>query len=421
MNNRSLEYEKIIDLLNTYHQEHVIQRLNQLDEKSREKLLNQLSQIDLELITKIYEETTGNGEIEYKENKIEPISYVDKNKLNDTEKQEYISVGNEIIKSEKFAVITMAGGQGTRLGHSGPKGTYLLIDEKSLFELLCENLKNAQKVYGVEIPWFIMTSEENHNETVEFFEENNYFEYSKSKVHFFKQKEMPMLDSSGKLMFKNKDTILEASDGNGGVFTALIKNKILEKLKQDEIEWILVGGVDNVLFKMIDPLFLGMTINKNIKSASKSVVKSNPNEKVGVFCRKNGKTSIIEYTELPKEMRTLRDEDNELLYGESNIISHLFHIDVLSNIEDSKMPYHAAFKKAAYVDENGKKIKPDSPNAYKFESFIFDAFSMIDEMGLLRVNREEEFAPVKNATGVDSPETARVLYENYWKKKESSN
>ena len=341
-------------------------------------------------------------------------------KLTVEEKERFISIGEEIIKSGKLAAVTMAGGQGTRLGHDGPKGTFDLgLDShKSLFEILTDGFKETLEKYEVAIPWYIMTSKENNDDTVKFFEKNNYFEYPREAVRmFFKQSELPMLDESGKIIINEEGIIKEAADGHGGIFEAMFRNGVLADMKEKGIEWIFVGGVDNPLVKMADPLFIGFAASNNYMAASKTLAKAYPEEKVGVFCKKNGKPYVIEYTEISNEMANQKDEKGELLYGESHVLLNLFNINTLEMIKEVKLPYHSAHKKATYIDENGKIIKPESPNAYKFEAFIFDAFSLIPEIGLLRGVREDEFAPVKNAEGSDSPETARKLYLDFQKRK----
>ncbi len=208
--------------------------------------------------------------------------------------------------------------------------------------------------------------------------------------------------------------IKQAADGHGGIFEAMRKNGILYNMKEKGIEWIYIGGVDNVLAKMVDPVLTGLAISQKTLMAGKSIVKANPQEKVGVFCKKDNKPNVIEYTEISKELAEKTDEKGELVYGESHILCNEFHISALEKISTEKLPYHVAFKKASYLGEDGEVVVPTEPNAYKFEAFIFDAFSTVDEMSILRVKREEEFAPVKNAEGVDSPETARALYKAFY-------
>ena len=260
-----------------------------------------------------------------------------------------------------------------------------------------------------------MTSEENNDDTVEFFAKHRFFGYEKDKnIFFFKQSELPMVDTEGKILIGEDGLIKEAADGHGGIYEALVKKGMTKKMRELGVEWLFIGGVDNCLVKMVDPILMGIAIQKHVTAAGKSVVKANPQEKVGVFCKKNGRPSVVEYTEIPKEMAEARDERGELIYGESHILCNLFNIDAVERMGNKPLPYHSAFKKATYIDKNGNKIVPDGPNAYKFEAFLFDAFGELDDMAILRVKREEEFAPVKNASGVDSPETARELYRKFY-------
>ncbi len=408
------DIEAVKPKLKKYGQEHLLKFYDNLDENKKEKLLKQIENIDFELINSLYDSTKGNAK---KDNaKIEPIDFIDKYKLNDKYKY-YEEIGKKAIKAGELAVVTMAGGQGTRLGHSGPKGTFDigLDSHKSLFELLCDSIKEEAKKYDVQISWFIMTSKENNKDTIEFFKKNKYFGYEKN-IYFFIQGELPMIDTEGKILIGEDGLIKLAADGHGGVYESLVKSNMVNKMKELGCKWVFIGGVDNCLAKMVDPVLMGIAIDKNVTAAGKSVVKANPHEKVGAFCKKNGKPSVVEYSEITDEMAEAVDENGELLYGESHILCNLFSVDAIERMGSNPLPYHIAFKKATYIDKDGNKVVPTSPNAFKFEAFLFDAFGEVDDMAILRVKREEEFAPVKNASGVDSPETARKLYNDFHKK-----
>ena len=409
--------QDIIEILKQYKQEHIINLLNKLDEQKKWELIDQISKIDFHQIMELYDNTKK--EVEIKENKIEAIKYLDKEKLTDEQKAEFEKLGEDAIKRGEYAVVTMAGGQGTRLGHNGPKGTFRLDvygKGKYLFEILSENLKEANNKYGVTIPWYIMTSKDNNDETLNFLEKNNYFGYPKSEVILFKQGELPLIDENGRLLINKDMKIKEASDGNGGVFSSLRTTGMLSDMKERNIKWVFIGGVDNVILKMADVILLGMAIKKGVQIASKSVVKANPHEKVGVFCKMNGHPKVIEYSELPEKMAEEVDDDGELKYGESHIMCNLFSIDAIEKVSKEVLMYHSAFKKNSYIDENGREIIPEEPNSYKFESFIFDSFEFFDDIAILRGKREDDFAPVKNKEGVDSPKTAKELYEKYWER-----
>ena len=286
---------------------------------------------------------------------------------------------------------------------------------KYLFEILVETLKRNNIKYGITLPWYIMTSKENHQETVAFLEEKKYFGYPKEAVTFFIQGEMPLINQEGKLLLDENGMIKQASDGNGSIYRAMEKEGIIQNMREKQIEWVYICSVDNVLLQMVEPVLLGLTISQNNQVASKSIVKNSAKERVGAFCKRNGKPSVIEYSELPEDMAQMRDEKGELVFGESHIMCNLYTVDAIEKIAKQKLPYHKAFKKISYYQE-GKYIEPKEENAYKFEEFIFDGFAFFDNMTIMRGKREEDFAPVKNEKGIDSPETASKLYEQYWKK-----
>ena len=409
--------KQVEQILKKYGQEQLLHGYNrQPGEKEKEDFLNDLLTIDFAQIEKLYE--ASKKVKDFSKAKIEPIDFVDKSKLSKEEYAKYEKIGTEKIKAGKLAVVTMAGGQGTRLGHSGPKGTFDLgLDShKSIFEILCDTLIKARSKYGVDIPWYIMTSEENNEATVNFFKEHNFFGYPENCITFFKQGKLPMLSTEGKILLNEEGKIKEAADGHGGIFQSMLKDGVIYDMKSRGIEWVFIGGVDNVLVNMVDDVLIGMAEDKGVLAAGKSIVKAGPKEKVGVFCKKNGKPSVIEYSEISEEMAAETMPNGELKYGESHILCNLFNIKAIEKISKMDLPYHVAFKKAKYLDKDGNIVSPDSPNAYKFESFLFDAFESLDDMAILRVKREDEFAPVKNAEGVDSPETARKLYTDFHSK-----
>lgn len=411
------KYEKVKEILKENKQEHLLIWYDKLIEQKREQLLDRILTIDFEQINELYKQAKQKKD--FKECKVEPLSYIDKEKLSKEDKEKYEAEGKKEIAEGKYAVVTMAGGQGTRLGHNGPKGTFELEvgEKKPLFTLLAQTIKEANKKYNVTIPWYIMTSRENNYKTTDFFKRHDYFGMGEENIKFFIQNELPMVDVKGKILVDEAGMIKDAADGHGGIFEAMNKDGIIKDMKKRGIKWIFIAGVDNVLAKMVDPILTGLAIENKCLAAGKSVVKSNPKERVGVFCKKDNRPSVIEYTEITDEMAEARDENGELLYGESHILCNLFNIKAIEEIAKNKLPYHSAFKKAKYIDKNGVIVVPEVPNAYKFEAFIFDAFERLDDMAIMRVKREEEFAPVKNAEGVDSPETATKLYLDYIKNK----
>lgn len=399
--------------LKEYGQEQLLQFYDELSQENQKKLLEEIASIDFEKMKRLYD----NREIATLEAKnITFVPFVDKANMEQKEKEETEQLGAELIKNGKLAVCSMAGGQGTRLGFDGPKGTYMLDLEKpkSIFEILVDKLKNAYQMYGTYITWYIMTSKANDEQTKKFFEENSFFGYPKEYIVFFQQGELPLLTLEGKMILQEKGKVYQAADGNGGIFEALCQNHILEDMKEKNISYLCIGNVDNILIQQVDTLLLGMMKKKNYDLASKSIVKKSPTEKVGVFCKINGRPSVIEYIDLSTEQAEARNEEGELLFGEAYFGCCIFSRELLEKIGEKKLPFHAARKKNTYLGANGEMVMATEPNTYKFEAFIFDGFKMADDILVMRVKREEEFAPIKNKEGEDSPETAKKLYRHYY-------
>ena len=408
--------KKATEICQKYHQEQLLDAYDRItNEKAKQDFLNKIFTIDFKQIYEIYQGNNTNR-MEFTNQNVKPIDFIDKYKLPKEEYEKYEKIGVEKIKGGKLAVVTMAGGQGTRLGHNGPKGTFDLglPSHKSIFEILTDTLKEAREKYDVDIPWYIMTSHDNHQDTIRFFEEHHFFNYPRSEIgYFFSQNELPMLDEDGKIVLNEEGLIKLAADGHGGVFEALATEGVLDDMRKRGIEWIFIAAVDNVIVQMADPLLIGFAIKHGYTIVSKTIPKTGPEERVGVFCKKDGKPYVIEYTEISQEMANARDENGELLYGEAHMLLNLFHISALEEIEKFKLPYHVAHKKSTLMNENGEIIVPEKPNAYKFETFLFDAFAKMPQIGLLRGKREDDFSPVKNAEGVDSPATAKRDYISY--------
>ena len=403
-------YERAKQILETYHQEHLLSFYDELEEDQKEYLINQILTINFKQIFDLYEASKIDEVIP--NNEIEPLEYTIKKQLSNQDLAFYKEIGRDIIAQNKCAVITLAGGQGSRLGCKGPKGMFELdiTPKKSLFEICCDNLKYVHSKYNVYIPWYIMTSIYNDDATRNYFKEKDFFGYPREYVSFFKQGELPLIDTSGNLILEETYKIKEASNGNGDVFKSMISNDVLTDIKQQNIEWIFFSGIDNVTLDVIDPLLLGLTIAHNKLVASKTLFKENPNDPDWIFAKRNGKPAIINCSHLTDEMNEAKNENGNYLYREMNMLAHLFHISAIDRIANASLPYHRAFKKNPFVNEEGMKQVPEKPNTFKFETFIFDAFSLFDDMELLRVEEEDEFAPIKDFNGIHNPERAKELY-----------
>ena len=408
-------FDNIQKKLNNYNQEHLLDFYNELNNYEKETLLNQLNNIDFEKVNYLYN-NLKNFFIP-KDEIIEPLDYYIKEDLSDIEKKELLEIGENTLKQNNYAIVTMAGGQGTRLGHKGPKGTFelnLYPEKKSLFEILAIKIWDANEKYNINIPWYIMTSQENNDETIHFFNNKNYFGLDKNNIFFFTQNKLPLISFDGKILLSEPYKVHEVSNGNGDIFESLLKNGLIENMKNRGIKWIFFSGIDNILADISDPLFLGLTITNNNQIGSKTIFKKDANSHDWVFCKKNKKPSMLGYQRITEELSNEKT-NGKYLYREINILCHIFSIDALEKCAHVELPYHMAAKKNIYINDEGMKIFPNKPNSYKFEKFIFDSFKFFDNITLLRVNPDEEFAPIKNPEGVYSPMTATKLYIKHQK------
>ncbi len=392
----------IVEKLERHGQLHLLNFFDELSSEEQENFSKQLDSLDMSVLNqKTVKEERGN---------FAPIDAVSISEIS-VARNRFEKIGIEAIRNGKVGAVLLAGGQGSRLGFEKPKGMFNIGINKTLyiFECLINNLLEVVKKADTWIPLFIMTSRQNDKETKQFFEDNNYFGYSRDNVEFFWQEQLPTVDTDGKLMLSSKGEVSAAPNGNGGWYSSMRKAGVIEKLCSADIEWLNVFAVDNVLQKMVDPCFIGAIIDSGKTSGAKVVSKAAPEERVGVMCLEDGKPSIVEYYEMTDEMLNQRNADGSLAYAYGVILNYVFRTDCLDRVLGYKMPLHQAFKKISYIDENGENVNPEEPNAYKYETLVLDMVKMQDSCLVYEVDRKKEFAPVKNKTGVDSIDTAREL------------
>jgi UDP-N-acetylglucosamine/UDP-N-acetylgalactosamine diphosphorylase len=319
------------------------------------------------------------------------------------------SAGEELLKSGRIACFTAAGGQSSRLGLDIPKGAFSVtpVKGKTLFQVHAEKILFMQRKYRAQIPWIIMVSGTNREQTVQFFEKNNYFGLEKDIVLFIEQGMFPALDEGGKILMRDRHGLFLSPTGHGGTFSALSNSGALFSwLRGQGIQEIFYFQVDNVLVKILDPVFIGYHRMNGCEMSSKAVRKTDPKEKVGVFALEDGKLTVIEYSEL-EEVVSKHEGLNEMSFTAGSIAIHIVNLDFADRISrgGSTLPLHLAHKAIPYMDEKGRKVEPNKSNGYKIETFIFDALKSTIASIIMEVRREEEFSPLKNRTGPDSPET----------------
>ncbi|MEW6443362.1 MAG: UDPGP type 1 family protein [bacterium] len=393
-------------------QAHLFSWWQDLSDRERARLLEQIDGIDFGLIDRLAENLVrkrasgGTGALEPA-----PIIPLPADQKGLQERLRARDRGEESLRRGHVAALVAAGGQGTRLGFPGPKGSFPIgpLSGKTLFELFGERILAAGRRYGCAIPWYVMTSPATDAETRGFFREHDFFGLSRDDVCFFEQGTLPAVDRDGRVLMADKAEIALSPDGHGGTFRALRESGALADMERRGIREISYFQVDNVLVKPLDPVFIGFHALAEAEMSSKVVRKAYPEEKVGVLGMRDGKPGVIEYSDLsPEEMRA-RGPDGELLYWAGSIAVHLIRTDFVRRLGSAKveLPFHRADKKVACIGADGNRVEPAAPNAVKFESFIFDALGYADRSVALEVHRSEEFSPVKNAQGVDSPGTAQ--------------
>ena len=322
--------------------------------------------------------------------------------------------GVELLKAGKVCCLTVAGGQGTRLGFDGPKGTYPIgpVSKRTLFSYFAQSIARASEKYGAPVNWYIMTSPINREATENYFRAENFFGLKEENVFFFTQGTMPAFGLDGKLLLSSKSSLALSPDGHGGTLLALRKSGALDKMIADGCEYISYFQVDNPLVPVVDPRFIGLHYLENSEMSAIMLCKTNPYEKLGNFCVSGGRTMIIEYSDLPDELAVKRNADGSLAFVAGSPAIHVLSrtfVEKLTSGGTLQLPWHRADKKIASLDENGTLVTPDSPNGVKLESFIFDALPLAEKVMILEGDRAEVFAPTKNATGVDSAESCREM------------
>ncbi len=406
--------KRLVEKVFSYKQEHVFRWWNDLSANDRKNLLNHLRTLDFALLQGLIEKhikgsTLTNPKTTILEPpKTIPIPNNDSQKARAKEAKE---IGEKALRTGKVAVVTVAGGLGTRLGADRPKGTLPIspIMGKSIFQLHAEKIQAIMNKYDTVLPWHIMTSVNNDEMTRSFFEENSYFGLNSDNVSFFIQGELPVIDLEGKLLMDSKSHIVKSPNGHGGTLSALKESNILSSMNERGIKYIFYHQVDNILIKIADPVYLGYHISAEAKMSPKVVQKTDPEEKVGIVGLRDGHLDTIEYSELSNEEKHALNPDGTLKFGMGSPAIYLLDVDFVGKINESHfaLPYHKAVKKVPCINGDGCEINPTENNAAKFEMFIFDALKNAEKSIIMEVVREDEFSPVKNAEGKDSPDTAK--------------
>ena len=398
---------QVKDKLEKYGQEHLLKYYDELTVDEQEALLAQIEATDMDVL----EACKHRGELAQR-GEFTPLAAMQLSEI-EANREDFTAVGLEAIRSGKVGAVLLAGGMGTRLGSDNPKGMFNvgLTRKLYIFECIINNLLDVVRQADTWIHLFVMTSDKNHESTVKFLTEHSFFGYREDHVHFFTQEMAAATDYQGKIYLEEKGKLSTSPNGNGGWFISMKKSGLLELVHREGIQWLNIFAVDNVLQRIADPCFVGATIQKNCVVGTKVVRKNAPDERVGVICLEDGRPSIVEYYELTEEMAAAKDENGDPAYYFGVILNYLFSVAELERLLENRLPLHIVERKIPYLNEAGELVKPEEPNGCKYENLVLDMIHQMSSCLPFEVEREKEFAPIKNMTGVDSVESARVLLQ----------
>jgi UDP-N-acetylglucosamine/UDP-N-acetylgalactosamine diphosphorylase len=400
--------------LDSYGQGHLLAFWEELDHPERAQLLDDLEQVDLKQCRSLIDQFVLNRPKFPVPDRLIPPDVLPATPT--PEQQSFYDkareTGARAIRSGQVAAFTVAGGQGTRLGYDGPKGGFGISPVRSacLFQLFAEQLLGTERRFGHRPHWYVMTSPANHAATIDVFQEHDYFGLGEDDLTLFPQGQMPAFLSNGKIALAEKHRLALGPDGHGGSLRALARSGALEDMRQRGIEHISYFQVDNPLVKVIDPLFVGLHVETGSEMSSKAVTKAHDLERVGNFCLADGRLTVIEYSDLPDELAHEKNPDGTRRFDAGSIAIHVLNrgfVERLTATGTTRLPWHRAEKKLTIVDQTGRKVAPAAPNVVKLEMFVFDAIPLARNPLVLYTPRQEEFSPVKNSEGTDSPATAR--------------
>jgi len=413
----SADFQQLQHKLQRYGQEQLLRFWPELSAASRKQLAAQLEEIDWEDIGQLIKDYVLHKPTVSINGKLQPPPYYPLHPKDAKQQALYDRArakGEELLRAGKVAALTVAGGQGTRLGFDGPKGTYPItpVKNKTFFRYFSETILRLGEKYGCPLKWYIMTSVLNDAATRKHFAEHEYFGLDPAQVMFFTQGAMPAIGYDGKLLLATKDSLALAPNGHGGTLLALKRSGALAQMAADGVDLISYFQVDNPLVSIANPLFLGLHALDRSEMSAIMLAKTGPMEKLGNFCLLNDRLTIIEYSDMPEALATQTDADGKLCYIAGSPAIHVISRGFVERLTAGgrlSLPWHRADKKVAFVDAAGKAVEPDKPNAVKLESFIFDALPLAERTMVLEAAREDEFGPTKNKTGVDSVESCREM------------
>jgi len=413
-----MKEEHLFDLLNKYNQTHILKHYQELSLPDKELFISKIGDLDFELVFSSFEKA---AEKKFPvKHRIDiypsPIFSIPKDPDEHTRREEARVLGESIIGRNKISVLIVAGGHGSRLGFDGPKGMFPIspVKNKSLFQLFAESVRALSLRYKAVVPLLIMMDTEILPEAKDFFKTNDFFGLDAQNVHFFDQEMLPTLTVDGKLILKDKTHLFVNPNGHGGCLKALSDSGLLKKLLAEGYSDLFYCQIDNPLVKIMDPVFVGYHKTEDSEISTKIVRRTSCEEKVGIFVAENGKAEVIEYSDLDVDNRCILDSNGRIRDWAGNTAIHMISLAFLQRLNRSgfTLPYHHAVK---LLDSFGAQGEIAQIKGWKFETFIFDVVPLAKKTCCMEISREEEFAPLKNKQGADSPETVRNTLSGRYK------
>lgn len=401
-------------------QDHVFRFWDRLDSGERDALLDTLSGIDFPLMDRLAKQWIFEAPAPATFDRITPVPVLPKGAEPGEGSPGAWDAGEAALRAGRVGIFLVAGGQGTRLGFPGPKGCYPIgpITGRSLFQYHAEKILNLRRRYGCTLPWYIMVSDTNEEATRDYFGEHDCFGLGAENVQFIRQRMVPCMDDRGRFMLDAPGHLAMNPNGHGGCIPAMVENGVLDDARRRGVDLLSYFQVDNWAVKVADPYFIGWHVLKNAEMSSKVHRKTQPREAVGVHCLCDGQYQVIEYSELdiyPQLLET--DADGGVVYFAGNPAMHILSTDFVQRVYDQfdRFPWHLAHKKIPFLDQQGELVKPEKPNGYKFETFVFDALQFIrHEPVAVEIQSLGEYTPTKQYEGDNSVVASRLSMANHW-------
>ncbi len=410
-----MDKQQLLDILTPWEQQHLLAHWEQLDSVAQLALSEQIHSVDFEQLKHLFFDPHGSVDWQAVAGRaVAPPSFRLNVPRDRFSREEAIEAGQTVLAEGRVGAILVAGGQGTRLGFSHPKGMFPIgpVSERTLFEMHADQLRAIAKKYGRSVPLYLMTSPATDSETKQFFTEHKDCELPFGNLQIFCQGTMPAVErASGRILLEAPGKLALSPDGHGGTLDALSASGCLQDAQARGIEHLYYFQVDNPLAQICEAELIGYHVLTESEISTQVIAKQDPADKVGNVVSVDDKVTIIEYSDLPTDAGERRNRKGGLELWAGNIAIHVFDVEFLARSVENPdaLPFHRAIKKVPHIDGRGEYVAPETENAVKFERFIFDLLSQTEKSIVVEVDPATTFAPVKNSnlSDKDTPDTSK--------------